>query len=138
MAMPLVFREIHAAPDRKKTNEEWYVLENAGGTAASTAGLQVIVQRPGKRGSVLGLIDPGFSLQAGEKILVVAGTPGKKSQGEPPAREGLRVYHLFLREGLLRGPGTTVRFARGGVDFARATFDPAAPGGVAAGAPKGR
>lgn len=132
--MALQFQEIHAAPDAKKINEEWFVLANTGGTAVSTAGLSVIVSRPGKRGSVLGQIDPGFMLQPGEKILVVTGVPGKKSQGEPPTREGLRVYHLFQRESLLRGTGTIVRFALNQMDVAKVTYDKAAPNGIAAAA----
>ena len=48
--MPLVFEEIHAATDRKKVNEEWFVLANTGAGAISTAGLQVIVGRAGKAG----------------------------------------------------------------------------------------
>ncbi len=129
--MPLVFEEVHAAPDKKRVNEEYYVLANTGASAVSTAGLQVIVSRPGKRGSVMGQIDPGFVLQPGERILILSGIPGKQSQGEPPAREGLRTYYLFQREGLLRGTGTTLRFAMNQVDVARVTYDKAAANGVA-------
>jgi hypothetical protein len=129
--MALSFEEVHAAPDAKRVNEEWFVLTNKGGSPVSTAGLSVVVARPGKRGSVLGQIDPGFTLQPGESILIVSGVPGKKAQGEPPARDGMRVYHLFLREGLLRGNGTTIRFAFNQMDVARVTYDKAAPRGVA-------
>ena len=128
--MPLVFEEVHAAPDKKKVNEEFFVLANRGASAVSTAGLQVIVSRPGKRGSVMGQIDPGFVLQPGEKILILSGIPGKQAQGEPPAREGMRTYYLFQREGLLKGRGTTVRFALNQVDVARATYDSTAPNGI--------
>jgi hypothetical protein len=131
--MALQFEEIHAAPDTKKINEEWFVLANTGGTAVSTAGLSVIVSKPGKRGSVLGQIDPGFLLQPGERILVVTGVPGKKSQGEPPSREGMRVYHLFQRESLLRGSGTIIRFALNQMDVAKVTYDKEAKNGIAAG-----
>jgi len=130
--MALQFEEIHAAPDAKKINEEWFVLTNTGGTAVSTAGLSVIVSKPGKRGSVLGQIDPGFLLQPGEKILVVTGVPGKKSQGDPPSREGMRVYHLFQRESLLRGTGTTIRFALNQMDVVKVTYDREAKNGIAA------
>jgi hypothetical protein len=134
--MPLVFEEVHAAPDKKKVNQEWFVLTNTGASAASTAGLHVIVSRPGKRGSVMGQIDPGFVLQPGERILILSGIPGKQSQGEPPAREGMRTYYLFQRESLLHGSGTTLRFALNQVDVARVTYDKNAPNGVAA-APAG-
>jgi len=130
--MPLVFEEVHASPDKKHVNQEWFILANTGASPVSTAGLQVIVSMPGKRGSVMGQIDPGFLLQPGEKILIVSGVPGKVSQGEPPVREGMRTYHLFQREGLLRGNGTTLRFAINQVDIARVTFDKDAPHGVAA------
>jgi len=128
--MALVFREVHAAPDKKHVNEEWFVLENTGASSISTAGLQVFVAHGGKRASRMGAIDPGFMLKAGEKILVVSGIPGKKSQGEPPVREGMRTYHLFLREGLLRGAGTSVRLVFNQVDVVRVTYDVAAPDGV--------
>ena len=129
--MPLVFVEVHAAPDKKKVNEEFFVLANQGASAVSTAGLQVIVSRPGKRGSVMGQIDPGFVLQPGEKILILSGVPGKQAQGEPPVREGIRTYYLFQREGLLKGNGTTVRFAVNQVDVARVTFDRNSATGIA-------
>jgi hypothetical protein len=129
--MPLVFVEVHAAPDKKKVNEEFFVLANQGASAVSTAGLQVIVSRPGKRGSVMGQIDPGFVLQPGEKILILSGVPGKQAQGEPPVREGMRTYYLFQREGLLKGNGTTVRFAVNQVDVARVTFDRNSATGIA-------
>ncbi len=129
--MPLVFEEAHAAPDKKKVNEEYFVLANQGASAVSTAGLQVIVSRPGKRGSVMGQIDPGFVLQPGEKILILSGIPGKQAQGEPPVREGMRTYYLFQREGLLKGRGTTIRFAINQVDVARVTYDGNSETGIA-------
>lgn len=129
--MPLIFEEVHAAPDKKKVNEEYFVLANTGASSISTAGLHVIVNRPGKRGSVMGQIDPGFVLQPGEKILILSGIPGKQSQGEPPVRDGMRTYYLFQREGLLHGSGTTLRFAMNQVDVARVTYQKDAPNGVA-------
>ncbi|HVR61995.1 MAG TPA: hypothetical protein VMU50_08855 [Polyangia bacterium] len=129
--MALIFKEAHAAPDRKKINEEYFVLENTGASAISTGGLQVIAARKGKRGSLLGVIDPGFTLQPGEKIIVASGMPGKKSHGEPPAREGLRTYHLLQREPLLGGEGTIIRLCMNQFEVSRLLFDPAAPDGVA-------
>ncbi len=129
--MPLVFEEVHAAPDKKKVNEEYFVLANTGASAVSTAGLQVIVSKAGKRGSVMGQIDPGFVLQPGEKILILSGIPGKQSQGEAPTREGMRSYYLFQREGLLQGSGTTLRFALNQVDVAKVTYQKDAPNGIA-------
>ena len=131
MPMPLVFEEVHAASDKKKVNEEYFVLANTGASAVSTAGLHVVVGRPGKRGSVMGQIDPGFVLQPGEKILIISGIPGKQSQGEPPIREGMRTCYLFQREGLIRGSGTTLRFALNQVDIARVRYQKDAANGIA-------
>jgi hypothetical protein len=129
--MALTFREAHAAPEKKRINEEYFVLENDGATAISTAHLQVISAKEGKRGSVLGVIDPGFMLQPGEKILVVSGVPGKKSHGEPPTREGMRTYHLFQREGLLAGTGTIIKLAMNQIEVAKLVYDPKTDTGVA-------
>ena len=129
--MPLVFEEVHAASDPKKVNEEWFVLANQSGAPVSTRGLAVIVSRPGKRGSVMGHIDPGFMLQPGEKILIHTGIPGKKAQGEVPTREGLRSYPLMQKEVLIKGTGTQIRFALNQIDVAKVTFDPESKTGVA-------
>ncbi len=129
--MPLVFEEVHAAPDKKRVNEEYFVLANRGASAVSTAGLHVIVSRPGKRGSVMGQIDPGFVLQPGERILILSGIPGKQSQGDAPVRDGMRTYYLFQREGLLQGSSTTLRFALNQIDVARVTYQKDAPNGIA-------
>ena len=128
--MALVFREAHAAPDRKRLNEEYFILENTGASAVGTAGLQVIGARPGKRGSVLGVIDPGFVLQPGEQIVVASGVPGKKAHGDPPARDGMRTYHLFQRDGLLQGKGTILKLALNQFEVAKLVYDPSAPNGV--------
>jgi hypothetical protein len=130
LAMPLVFEEVHAASDPKKVNEEWFLLANRSASPVSTRGLAVIVSRPGKRGSVMGHIDPGFMLQPGEKIIIFSGIPGKKALGEPPEREGLRTYPLMQREVLLKGSGTIVRFVLNQVDVAKVTFDKEAADGV--------
>jgi hypothetical protein len=130
--LPLVFREAHAAPDKKKINEEWFVLENTGAASINTRGLQVLSGKKGQRGSFLGTIDPGFMLQPGEKIVIASGSPGKKAHGEPPVPEKMRVYHLLQREPILRGGGTVIRFALNQMEIARLVFDPAAPAGIGA------
>jgi hypothetical protein len=128
--MPLVFREAHAAPDKKKLNEEWFVLENTGASAINTRGLQVLSGKAGQRGSFLGTIDPGFMLQPGEKIVLASGSPGKKAHGEPPVPEKMRVYHLLQRERLLQGTGTIIRFALNQMELVRLVYDSEAPNGI--------
>jgi hypothetical protein len=129
--MPLVFEEVHAASDPKKVNEEWFVLSNQSGAPVSTRGLAVIVSRPGKRGSVMGHIDPGFMLQPGEKILIHTGIPGKKAQGDVPTKDGLRSYPLMQKEILLKSSGTQIRLALNQIDVAKVTFDKEAKNGIA-------
>jgi hypothetical protein len=128
--MALLFREAHAAPDKKKINEEWFILENTGASAVNTRGLQVLQGKQGQRGSFLGTIDPGFMLQPGEKIVLASGSPGKKSQGETPAPEKMRVYHLLQRERLLVGSGTIIRLMLNQMEIAKLVYDSAAPNGV--------
>ena len=136
--MALIFCEAHAAPDKKRINEEYFVLENRGATAVSTARLQVVstraprVGQKAQRGSVLGVIDPGFMLQPGEKIVVATGVPGKKSHGEPPVRDGMRTYHLFQKDGLLAGPGQIIRLTLNQVEISKLVYDPTQQTGVAA------
>jgi hypothetical protein len=135
--MALIFCEAHAAPDKKRINEEYFVLENRGATAVSTARLQVVSTRAprtgqkAQRGSVLGVIDPGFMLQPGEKIVVATGVPGKKSHGDPPARDGMRTYHLFQKDGLLAGPGQIIRLTLNQIEIAKLVYDPAQTTGIA-------
>jgi hypothetical protein len=134
--LPLIFREAHAASDKKRLNEEWFLLENTGAASINTRGLQVLSGKAGQRGSFLGTIDPGFMLQPGEKIVVASGSPGKKSHGDPPTPEKTRVYHLLQRERLLQGPGTIIRFTLNQMEIARLVYDPSAPSGVGADAVK--
>jgi hypothetical protein len=129
--MALIFREAHAAPDKKQLNHEYFILENAGATAVSTARLQVIRGREGKRGSLLGVIDPGFMLQPGEKILVVSGMPGKKAHGDAPEREGMRTYHLLQQSALLTGGGTIIKLTLNQIEVAKLIYDPEQKNGVA-------
>ena len=72
-------------------------------------------------------------LQPGEKMLIYTGMPGKKAQGEPPTREGLRTYPLLQREVLLKGNGTIIRFVLNQIDVAKVTFDKEATNGIARG-----
>jgi len=130
--MPLVFEELHAASDPKKVNEEWFVLANQSGAPVSTRGLAVIVSRPGKRGSVMGHIDPGFMLQPGEKILIHTGIPNKKAQSDVPTKDRLRSYPLMQKEILLKGTGTQIRLALNQIDVAKVTFDKESKNGIAA------
>jgi hypothetical protein len=131
--MALVFREIHPAPNAEALNEEWFVVENAGASPVVTKGCSMTRARGKGRGTPIGTLDPGFTLKPGEQIRLVTGIASKKAHGEPPAEsETLKNYHLFLKAPVLQGAGTTLRIILKQLEFGHATYDPAAPGGVAA------
>lgn len=130
--MQLAIREIHWPGKKGPLNEEWFLLENTGDKPFSTAGCAVGVGRGSGRLRVLGTLDPGFTIQPGERVRVVVGNPGKKSHGKPPEIEGVRNYHLFQGETLLAGPGTAIALTLRQHEVVRAVYDPVAPGGVAA------
>lgn len=134
--MSIVFREIHTASETA-LNEEWFILENTGTEPFNAAGVAAIVVRPGpgpkRKPQPIGALQPGFVLKPGQRIRLVTGTPGKKSQGDPPAEtEEVANYHLFLGQKVFAAAGTEVRLSLRQKDVARVRFDPAAPSGIAA------
>ena len=133
--MAIVFRALHAASSPALLNEEYLVVENTSSAAISSSGWALSAARSrGSRPSVLGALSPGFTLQPGEKIRLVTGTPSKKAQGTPPAEgEGLRNYYLFLKDAVLVRPGVTVHLSMKNLELARATFDASATDGLLAG-----
>jgi hypothetical protein len=126
----LAVRQISTIKKGGPLNNEWFVVENVSDKPLSTNGCTIGITKGSGRIRVLGTLDPGFSIAPGEKVRVVTGNPGKKSQGAPPD-DGLKNYHLFHGEPLMSGPGSTVALLLRQMEVARATFDPAAPGGVA-------
>jgi hypothetical protein len=134
--MPLVIISLTPASNRTALNEEWILLENTGTKPVHTRGCAVTIGRKGQRPRSLGTLEPGFTLQPGEKIRVVTGSPAKKDQGAPPDETDVKNYHLFLKEALLSAPGVVVQIALNQRVLATATFqsNPAA-GAPAAGAP---
>jgi hypothetical protein len=137
--MRIVIREIHAAARNGELNGEWFVVENAGDRAFSTAGCTVLVARgKGARLKSVGTLDPGFMLQPGDRVRLVTGNPGKKAHGAvPEATDKQKNYHLFLAAPMLPGPGAIVALSLHQHEVTRATFDPASEGGVAAEKPEG-
>ncbi len=132
-AMKLVIREIHAAGKGGALNEEWFILENASDKAFSTAGVTVAVGKGKARLRSVGTLDPGFTMQPGDRVRVISGNPGKKAHGPvPEADGGLRNYHLFLGAPLLSGTGSVLGLSLHQHEVARGTFDPSAPSGVRA------
>jgi hypothetical protein len=134
--MAIRFVEIKPAENAEQLNSEWVILENVGKTPFNTRGCGVTV---GKRGSakksLLGIIDPGFVLQPGEKMRMLTGNPGTEKHGPPPSEEQVKNYFLFLPKTYVGVPGTVLTLVLRGLPVSKAEYDPKAPGGVAAAPP---
>ena|GEM_PF-589296 len=131
--MAIRFVEIHAATDPAELNTEWVVLANDGKVLFSTRGCGMSVSRRGKKGhSQLGIIDPGFVLQPGEKVRMLTGSPGSEAQGTPPEDgvDGVKNYYLLLPRPYLKGAGTVLTVTLRGLPVCKAEFDPAGATGV--------
>jgi len=130
--MAIRFVEIHPASDAEQLNTEWVVLENDGRAAFSTRGCGMSVSRRGhKRRSELGIIDPGFILEPGQRVRMLTGSPGKESQGPIP-EDGVENYYLLLPRTYLQGKGTVLTLTLRGLPVSKAEFDPEAEAGLAA------
>ena len=74
--MAIRFVEIKAADSSDALNSEWVILENVGKTPFSTRGCGMTVGRRGSnKKSLLGVIDPGFVLEPGQKMRMCTGSP---------------------------------------------------------------
>lgn len=130
--MRLSIVEIHPATDSEALNSEWFVLANEGDAPFNTRNCQLMVRRKGTRKSrSLGTIDPGFTLQPGERMRVLTGNPGKKVHGEPP-KDDTPNYNLFLNAPVLAYAGIELVLALRTLPVAKARWEPDADGGVAA------
>ncbi len=122
--MALLFREAHAAPDKKRNQRG---VLHPGERRRDV----VIAAKKGKRGSVLGVIDPGFMLQPGEKIVVVSGVPERSRTASRRRAKGCAPIIFSSARRLLHGQGTLIRLAMNQVEVARLLYDPATATGVA-------
>ncbi|HVK84081.1 MAG TPA: hypothetical protein VM513_08235 [Kofleriaceae bacterium] len=131
--MAIRFVEIKAADNAEALNSEWVILENDGKTPFNTRGCGMTVGRRGSsKKSLLGVIDPGFVLQPGERMRMCTGNPATEKHGAPPPEDQVKNYFLFLpRTYLSGGPGTVLTLVLRGLPVSKAEFDPAQPGGVA-------
>jgi hypothetical protein len=131
--MAIRFVEIKASENAETLNAEWVVLENAGKTPFSTRGCGMTVGRRGSaKKSLLGIIDPGFVLQPGERMRMCTGNPATQAHGAPPPEDTVKNYFLFLpKTYLASGPGTVLTLVLRGLPVSKAEFDPAQPSGIA-------
>jgi hypothetical protein len=131
-AMAIRFVEIKAAESADALNTEWVILENVGKAPFSTRGCGMTVGRRGSnKKSMLGIIDPGFVLQPGDKMRMCTGNPGTQAHGAAP-EDGVKNYFLFLPKTYVATPGTVLTLVLRGLPVSKAEYDPAAPGGVKA------
>lgn len=131
--MAIRFVEIKAAENTDQLNTEWVVLENTGKTPFNTRGCGMTVGRKGSaKKSLLGIIDPGFVLQPGEKMRMCTGNPATEKHGTPPPEDAVKNYFLFLPRTYVSAPGTVLTLVLRGLPVSKAEYDPAAPGGVSA------
>ncbi len=131
--MAIRFVEIHPATDAEQLNTEWVILENDGKLPFNTRGCGMTVGKKGQsKRSALGIIDPGFVLQPGERVRMLTGNPGTKAHGDPP-EDGVKNYFLFLPRTYVQGAGTVLTLTLRGLAVSKGVHDPDAPGGVAAG-----
>ena len=132
--MAIRFVEIKASDNPELLNNEWVILENAGKAPFNTRGCGMTVGRRGSnKKSLLGIIDPGFVLQPGDKMRMCTGNPATQAHGTAPAEsDGVKNYFLFLPKTYVGAPGTVLTLVLRGLPVSKAEYDPAAPGGVKA------
>ena len=129
--MAIRFVELRAADAPELLNTEHLVIENDGTLPFNTRGCGMTVGRRGTaKKSDLGVMDPGFLLNPGERVRMCTGNPGTEAHGKPP-EDGIKNYYLFLPKPVLRGPGTVLTLTLRGMPVCTVEFDPEKPGGVA-------
>ncbi len=129
--MSIRFVEIKPAENAELLNSEWVILENTGKSPFSTRGCGMTVGRRGSaKKSLLGIIDPGFVLNPGERMRMCTGNPATQAHGTPPAEDAVKNYFLFLPKAYVKEPGTVLTLVLRGLAVSKAEFDPAQPGGI--------
>jgi len=131
-AMAIRFVEIKAAENTEQLNSEWVILENDGKQPFNMRGCGMTVGRRGSaKKSLLGIIDPGFVLQPGERMRMCTGNPATEKHGPPPPDDTVKNYFLFLPKTYVSGPGTVLTLVLRGLPVSKAEYDPGKPGGLA-------
>jgi len=105
----LKITELVGTKDKKHLNGEWIELLNEGDTPFNGEGCAITVARGGGRPRNVTTMKAGLLIKAGERVRLVSGSSGKTSHGEPPAEQGARNFHLFLKVPYLDRPGLVVR-----------------------------
>jgi hypothetical protein len=128
--MAIKFVEVKAAETTEALNTEWVILENAGKAPFSTRGCGMTVGRRGSnKKSLLGIIDPGFVLQPGERMRMCTGNPGTQAHGAAP-EDDVKNYFLFLPKVYVGAAGTVLTLVLRGLPVSKVEYDPAQPRGI--------
>lgn len=130
--MAIRFAQIKPSEDPETLNAEWVIIENAGKNPFNTRGCGMTVGRRGSaKKSLLGIIDPGFVLQPGDRMRMCTGNPGTQAHGAAP-EDDTKNYFLFLPKLYLHGgKGTVLTLVLRGLPVSKAEFDPDQPNGLA-------
>ena len=131
--MAVRFVEIKASDNPETLNAEWVIVENAGKAPFNMRGCGMTVGRRGSaKKSLLGVIDPGFILQPGERMRMCTGNPATEKHGAPPPEDAVKNYFLFLPKTYLSGgAGTVLTLVLRGLPVSKGEFDPAQADGLA-------
>lgn len=128
--MAIRFVEIKASENAETLNAEWVILENVGKTPFHTRGCGMTV---GKRGSakksLLGVMDPGFVLQPGDKMRMCTGNPATEAHGKLPDDSVVKNYSLFLPRAYVK-EGVVLTLVLRGLQVAKAEYDPTSADGL--------
>ncbi|MCB9554882.1 MAG: lamin tail domain-containing protein [Deltaproteobacteria bacterium] len=122
MAANLVITAIQGPPNKKLLNNEWIELHNTGDAPFNGEGCSISVARGGARPKVITTMKAGLVMQPDERVRLVSGSPGKKSQGEAPEDDQARNFFLFLKAPYLDRPNVTVRLVSGQRELCRTSF----------------
>ena len=132
MGLKLAIEGLQGASDKRKLNEEWLALFNAGDVPFNAEGCSISVAKgPNARPRPITTLKAGLVVKPGERVRLVSGSAAKKSQGEVPAeKEGLRNFYLLLKVPYLEKSGIVVKVGHGQHELCRATFDPKGEQGI--------
>lgn len=130
--MAIRFIEIHPADSAEELNTEWVIITNDGKVPFHTRNVGMTV---GRRGSakkyLLGIIEPGFVLQPGDKVRMCTGNPTTEEHGKPPAETAfVRNYFLLRSKTYVKEPGAVLTLTLRGLPISKGEFDPTNPGSV--------
>jgi hypothetical protein len=129
--MAIRFVEIKPSEDPETLNAEWVILENDGKTPFNTRGCGMTVGRKGSaKKSLLGIIDPGFVLQPGDRMRMCTGNPATQAHGTGP-EDDTKNYFLFLPKTYIKDKGTVLTLVLRGLPVSKAEYDPEQPRGLA-------